>query len=127
MADGMHSTGRGGAGNIGKDDSAYVDAGIVREGVYGGSDKPEYSSGRGGAGNIVDSPRMGAARGMPSEDVIPETATRTGDYENFHTGRGGEGNIHKQKYGGHSGPQDKESLGEKVKHLFGKDGTKHDK
>ena len=26
-------------------------------------------------------------------------------YENFHTGRGGQGNVHKDKYGGHSSPQ----------------------
>lgn len=48
--------------------------------------------------------------------------------------RGGEGNVYKEKYGGHSGPprhekhekthQDKESLGDKVKHLFGMDGKK---
>lgn len=68
-------------------------------------------------------------------------------YDNFHTGvgflsqtphhlstswligvsqRGGEGNIYKEKYGGHSAApahekeKDKESLGDKVKHLFGK-------
>jgi len=48
-------------------------------------------------------------------------------YDNFHTGRGGGGNVYKEKYGGHSGPQDgqeKEGLGEKikgeVKGLFGK-------
>lgn len=46
MADGVHSTGRGGAGNIGKDDNTlYTDGGIVREGVVGESSKPEYSSG----------------------------------------------------------------------------------
>jgi len=41
--------------------------------------------------------------------------------------RGGEGNIYKEKYGGHSAApaqekekDNKESLGDKVKHLFGK-------
>jgi hypothetical protein len=39
------STGRGGAGNIGKDIREYVDGEVVREAVVGESDKPEYSSG----------------------------------------------------------------------------------
>ncbi|KAI4743997.1 hypothetical protein E4T50_05600 [Aureobasidium sp. EXF-12298] len=131
MADGIHSTGRGGAGNIGRDDTLYTDGNIVREGYVGESSKPEYSS---GAGNIVDSPRVGpvGGNGSASEDVIPEPAMRNagGGYDNFHTGRGGEGNIYKEKYGGHSAApaqekekdnkQDKESLGDKVKHLFGK-------
>ncbi|KAG9964552.1 hypothetical protein KCU61_g2575, partial [Aureobasidium melanogenum] len=132
MADGIHSTGRGGAGNIGRDDTLYTDGNIVREGFVGESSKPEYSSGRGGAGNIVDSPRVGPVNGKSSgsEDVIPEPAMRnSAGYDNFHTGRGGEGNIYKEKYGGHSGPtqekdkeqhHEKESLGDKVKHLFGK-------
>ncbi|KAH0270982.1 hypothetical protein KCU71_g18823, partial [Aureobasidium melanogenum] len=132
MADGIHSTGRGGAGNIGRDDTLYTDGNIVREGFVGESSKPEYSSGRGGAGNIVDSPRVGPVDGKSSgsEDVIPEPAMRnSAGYDNFHTGRGGEGNIYKEKYGGHSAPtqekdkeqqHEKESLGDKVKHLFGK-------
>ncbi|KAG9677885.1 hypothetical protein KCV03_g2153, partial [Aureobasidium melanogenum] len=130
MADGIHSTGRGGAGNIGHDDTLYTDGSIVREGFVGESSKPEYSSGR--AGNIVDSPRVGPVDGKSSgsEDVIPEPAMRnSAGYDNFHTGRGGEGNIYKEKYGGHSAPtqekgkeqqHEKESLGDKVKHLFGK-------
>lgn len=103
-----------------------------------------------GAGNIVDSPKVGPVDGKSSasEDVIPEPAMRnSAGYENFHTGvslskkpvlstlsdcptqRGGEGNIYKEKYGGHSAPvqekdkekhHEKESLGDKVKHLFGK-------
>lgn len=29
------------------------------------------------------------------EDVVPETAVKPGEpYENYHTGRGGEGNVH---------------------------------
>jgi hypothetical protein len=34
--------------------------------------------------------------------------------------RGGGGNVYKEKYGGHSSAP-KEGLGDKVKHLFGKD------
>ncbi|THW05080.1 hypothetical protein D6C84_00299 [Aureobasidium pullulans] len=128
MADGIHSTGRGGAGNIGRDDTIYTDGSIVREGFVGESSKPEYSS---GAGNIVDSPRVKPVgdKTSASEDVIPEPAMRnSAGYDNFHTGRGGEGNVYKEKYGGHSNPQDKEkekqgekeTLGDKVKHLFGK-------
>ena len=78
----------------------------------------------------------------PSEEIVPESATRAagGDYSDFHTGRGGQGNIHKEKYGGHStlkeqdaanlrnspknspkvGAQ-KESMLEKVKHAVGLD------
>ncbi|USW54932.1 hypothetical protein Slin15195_G082510 [Septoria linicola] len=131
----IHSTGRGGAGNIGPDANTYVDGDIVREGQVGVSSQPEYSAGRGGAGNIIQ-PTGGP--GKPSEEVVPESATRTagGDYDNFHTGRGGQGNVYKEKYGGHStakeqaaagvrnspkvGPQ-KEGLLEKVKHAVGLD------
>ncbi|KAI5241983.1 hypothetical protein E4T43_05013 [Aureobasidium subglaciale] len=149
MADGIHSTGRGGmlfhsiscwrsqakisigAGNIGRDDTLYTDGNIIREGFVGESSKPEYSSGRGGAGNIVDSPRVRPVgdKTPVSEDIIPEPAMRnSAGHDNFHTGRGGEGNVYKEKYGGHSTPQEKkeekphekESLGDKVKHLFGK-------
>lgn len=63
---------------------------------------------------------------------MPEPALRApgADYANYHTGRGGEGNVHREKYDGHSGPRHgqpgegethKESLGEKVKGLFHKD------
>ncbi|GAB7354102.1 hypothetical protein MBLNU459_g4668t1 [Dothideomycetes sp. NU459] len=129
MPDPLVSTGRGGAGNIGRDDTVYTDGGIVREGFVGESDHAEYSSGRGGAGNIVDSPRVRPSivgGSAASEDVIPEPAMHNPHaQENFHTGRGGGGNVHKDKYGGHSHSQekkaDKESLGDKVKHLFGKD------
>lgn len=33
----------------------------------------------------------------------------------FHTGRGGQGNIHKDKYGGHSSSKEQEHAGESVK------------
>lgn len=48
----IHSTGRGGAGNIGPDANTYVDGDIVREGQQGVSNAPEYSAGRGGAGTL---------------------------------------------------------------------------
>lgn len=132
-----------GAGNIGEDPNTYTDGDIVREGFVGESERPEYSAGRGGAGNMVGTPRSGSPRigsprissprsGTPvsaSEEVIPETAMRPADgHENFHTGRGGQGNVHKDKYGGHSAPQDgsKPSLLEKAKHAVGLDKHKHE-
>ncbi|KAK3070575.1 hypothetical protein LTR53_010207 [Teratosphaeriaceae sp. CCFEE 6253] len=129
MSDPIHSTGRGGAGNIGPDSSAaYTDGGITREGPLGESARGgDYSAGRGGAGNI-GTPREGTPRsGTPvqrSEDMVPETAMRSAEgHENYHTGRGGSGNEHRDKYGGHSGPQKehKESGGlmEKVKEKLG--------
>lgn len=42
------SHGRGGAGNIVKDDTQYVDGEIVRAGVVGSHDDGPYSTGRGG-------------------------------------------------------------------------------
>ncbi|CAK4033635.1 Hypothetical predicted protein [Lecanosticta acicola] len=119
----IHSTGRGGAGNIGKDDNVYVDGDIVREGHPGESSAPEYSAGRGGVGNMIHADQTGA----PSEEVVPESATRVPgkEYENFHTGRGGEGNVHREKHGGHSSPQKEhagvQGLVEKAKHAVGLD------
>lgn len=85
---------------------------------------------RGGAGNISDSPQQKPQQRLDDE-IVPETATRhdaAGNYAEFHTGRGGQGNIHKDKYGGHSSKaeqdaaekkdaehQQKEGVGEKVK------------
>lgn len=47
-------------------------------------------------------------------DVVPETAMRPGPaYENFHTGRGGGGNVHMDH------PSEHEGFKEKAKHLFG--------
>jgi len=113
------STGRGGAGNIGVDDTPYTDAGIVREGVVGESADGNFSTGRGGAGNI-GSPSLGATRGRrTSQDVIPETSLREGQAD-FHTGRGGCGNEHREKYGGHSKSPSRERIGDKVKHLLHK-------
>jgi hypothetical protein len=42
------SHGRGGAGNIGHDDTQYVDGEVVRSGLEGGHGDGAYSSGRGG-------------------------------------------------------------------------------
>ncbi|KAF2204604.1 hypothetical protein GQ43DRAFT_364256 [Delitschia confertaspora ATCC 74209] len=126
----IHSTGRGGAGNIGPDNNTYVDAGIVREGYQGESLDGAYSTGRGGAGNVGKSPSLGpqadfGRRG--SSDIVPETALRS-HQENFHTGRGGGGNVHREKYGGHSNPpraatpDSKDGgLKDKVKSLFHKE------
>merc|ERR1711881_625022 len=100
----IHSTGRGGQGNIGPDTTQYTDGGIVREGVAGESADGEYSSGRGGAGNIG-----GATGGRASQEVVPpESEVKPQD--DFHTGRGGGGNVHKEKYGGHTHDPNKPAL-----------------
>ncbi|SMQ50395.1 unnamed protein product [Zymoseptoria tritici ST99CH_1A5] len=150
MTQQIHSTGRGGAGNIGPSDGTYTDGDIIRE---GNASNPTGSSGRGGAGNIgspaTSSPKIvptnpssntttgtissniaGAAE-FASVDIIPESATRPvgqPGYENFHTGRAGAGNVHKEKWGGHStkgeqekGLKEKDSKGglvEKVKEMI---------
>ncbi|KAF2636229.1 hypothetical protein P280DRAFT_435976 [Massarina eburnea CBS 473.64] len=114
----IHSTGRGGAGNIGPDNTVYSDGSIVREGIVGQSEG-DYSTGRGGAGNIAKSPQVRPAdrESRRSQDYIPEQNLRPGQ-ENFHTGRGGEGNVYKEKYGGHSHSPDRKGFGEKVKHVL---------
>ncbi|KAJ4287366.1 hypothetical protein N0V90_012765 [Kalmusia sp. IMI 367209] len=114
----LHSTGRGGAGNIGHDPTIYTDGAIVREGLQGQGDG-DFSTGRGGAGNITKSPLIRPADGSPrhSSDYIPEDALRK-PQENFHTGRGGEGNVHKEKYGGHSHSPDRKGPIDKIKHAL---------
>ncbi|BDD63579.1 hypothetical protein MPDQ_004234 [Monascus purpureus] len=91
------SHGRGGLGNIGADATEYADAEIVREGTYGDQGDGAYSAGRGGAGNI-GSPHVRPTSQPHDAEVIPEFAIRpsmdTGDY---HTGRGGQGNVHVDK------------------------------
>ncbi|KAK4499618.1 hypothetical protein PRZ48_010136 [Zasmidium cellare] len=116
-AGGIHSTGRGGAGNIGPDANTYIDGDIVREGTPGVSSSAEYSTGRGGTGNIAH-----ATTAKPSEEIVPESATRVAgeSYDNYHTGRGGEGNVHRERFGGHSHAQG-EGFVEKVKHAVGLD------
>lgn len=44
-------------------------------------------------------------------------------YENYHTGRGGGGNVHKDKHGGHSHAPG-ESVGDKLKAALGLDKKK---
>ncbi|KAH7076642.1 hypothetical protein BKA63DRAFT_602402 [Paraphoma chrysanthemicola] len=114
----IHSTGRGGAGNIGPDDHVYTDGGIVREGVQGES----LAGGRGGAGNIAKSPLLAPQSehtGRRSQDFVPEINAREGQDE-FHTGRGGAGNVYKEKHGGHSSSQspERKGLGDKIKHAL---------
>ncbi|KAE8856553.1 hypothetical protein PTNB73_09818 [Pyrenophora teres f. teres] len=75
----IHSTGRGGAGNIGPDTSIYTDGGLVREGIQGESADGEFST----------------------VDLVPEINQRNAQDE-FHTGRGGAGNVYKEKHNGHS-------------------------
>lgn len=65
----------------------------------------------------MDSPHIKPHQGgaHPGDvDVVPETAMRPAkaESENFHTGRGGGGNVHRE---GH----EHEGLKEKAKHLFG--------
>ena len=52
-------------------------------------------------------------------------------YADFHTGRGGGGNVHRDKYGGHSKEQKEkkeghESLIDKAKHAMGMDKKKEE-
>ncbi|KAH8814982.1 hypothetical protein F5884DRAFT_158982 [Xylogone sp. PMI_703] len=87
------SHGRGGAGNIRQDATPYGDGEIVREGAVGDHGDGAFSTGRGGAANI-GSPGLKADHRKDNE-VVPEVALRPSmDKENFHTGRGGEGNVH---------------------------------
>ncbi|KAJ4990166.1 hypothetical protein SVAN01_04257 [Stagonosporopsis vannaccii] len=116
----IHSTGRGGAGNIGRDDTVYADGAITREGTAGEATTNEFSTGRGGAGNIGKSPRLGPQTvdsPRRSTDVVPELATREAQDE-FHTGRGGAGNVYKEKHGGHTKSPDRQGLGDKIKHAL---------
>ncbi|KAL8805377.1 MAG: hypothetical protein Q9200_005443 [Gallowayella weberi] len=104
--------------------TSYVDGSIVREGPVGDQGDGAYSSGRGGAGNI-DSPHVKPTNidGPKGDiDMIPETALREpgAGYENYHTGRGGAANVHKEKHQEETG-EHHEGLGEKLKHkILGK-------
>jgi len=87
------SHGRGGAGNISEDTTPYGDGEIVREGPVGDHGDGAFSTGRGGAANI-GSPGLKADH-RKDHEIVPEVALRPSmDTENFHTGRGGEGNVH---------------------------------
>ncbi|TKA28221.1 hypothetical protein B0A50_04193 [Salinomyces thailandicus] len=124
-----------GAGNIGPDPNTYTDSSITREAPVGESPRPEFSTGRGGAGNVIQTPNTPATAtentSAISEEIVPETAMRaqTPEYDNFHTGRGGQGNVHRERFGGHSSKKEeegagKESLMEKAKHAMGMDQKK---
>ncbi|ELR07349.1 hypothetical protein VC83_07037 [Pseudogymnoascus destructans] len=110
------SHGRGGAGNIGADDTPYADGEIVREGLAGDHGDGPYSSGRGGVANI-GSPGLAAAK-RNDKEVIPAEALRDEEDTNHHVGRGGQGNVHVAKEGGKPHPT---GLADKLKaKLFGK-------
>jgi len=88
------SHGRGGQGNIGPDETSYVDGEIHREGDPN-SAAAAYSTGRGGVGNM-GSPKAGSLAEPETQndkDVVPEVAKVEAD-DTFHSGRGGEGNAH---------------------------------
>jgi len=104
------SHGRGGTGNIGPDETEYVDGEIVRTGdptTAGGA----YSAGRGGAGNI-GAPQQEPVRPSMDEDVVPSAARVQGhEGEPYHSGRGGEGNAHLAE----GGEKKNEGLAERLK------------
>lgn len=62
-------------------------------------------------------PRKGSA--IPGDaDVVPETAMRPApEHEDFHTGRGGGGNVHRDRSAGRE--REHEGLVGKARHLFG--------
>ncbi|MCJ1423750.1 hypothetical protein MMC29_001634 [Sticta canariensis] len=112
------SHGRGGAGNVLPDDTPYVDGEITREGPIGDQGDGAYSAGcyeqRGGAGNI-GSPGLKPTSNTPGDvEVVPEVALRPSS-ENYHVGRGGEGNVHKDST---PPPTVHEGLADKLKHKF---------
>ncbi|POS71970.1 hypothetical protein DHEL01_v209633 [Diaporthe helianthi] len=100
------SHGRGGQGNVFPDDTKYTDGEVVREGEAGTG----VSTGRGGAANISDN---NASAPRTDKEVVPEAATRpSAENQEYHTGRGGEGNIHHahkeaEDKGAHKGLADK--------------------
>ncbi|RQM07007.1 hypothetical protein DH86_00000143 [Scytalidium sp. 3C] len=114
------SHGRGGAGNISEDHTVYGDGEIVREGTVGDHGDGAFSTGRGGAANIGGSPALKADQ-RKDHEIVPEVALRPSmEKENFHTGRGGEGNVHHAEPTPGK-PQHPEGLADKLKHkLFGK-------
>jgi len=83
-----------------------------------------FSSGRGGAANI-GSPGLKATQ-RKDEVVIPEVALRPStENENFHVGRGGEGNVHVAAPVAQKHP---EGLADKLKNkLFKKKAVKEEK
>jgi hypothetical protein len=113
------SHGRGGQGNISHDKTEYIDGEIVRKGVEGeSSTEGAYSTGRGGAANIGGEPGV-KGHHRTDDEIVPEAAMRPSQ-EEYHTGRGGQGNVHqKDEDFAHDG------LADKLKRkLFGKKADK---
>ncbi|KAI9828695.1 MAG: hypothetical protein M1832_001798 [Thelocarpon impressellum] len=102
MSDPIVSHGRGGAGNIGHDATQYVDGEITREGHPHESGDGPVSTGRGGTGNITGV-GTAAANPRPSTEHVPPSAVRHSADENFHVGRGGQGNAHHAEKPGANG------------------------
>ena len=68
---------------------------------------------------MVPSPAPGD-KAHAADDYVPEPAMTEKHYENYHTGRGGQGNVHMDRYGGHSGPKEEQgSLIDRAKHAMG--------
>jgi len=111
---------------MGRDPTVYTDGAIVREGAAGESADGDYSAGRGGAGNMVASPKGGPIGRRSSQDVVPEAAlVDHKGHENYHTGRGGGGNVHREGqvqeglgHHHHGEGKHKESVIDKVKHAL---------
>jgi len=124
------SHGRGGAANIVKDPTIYTDAGITREGPVGDQGDGPYSSGRGGGGNIggaspairpTDATRR-QGTDTPDNDFVPEQNVREAP-DNYHVGRGGEGNAHHADTTKGDKVHVHEGAAERLKQkLFGKEG-----
>jgi hypothetical protein len=86
----------------------------VREGVVGDHGDGAFSTGRGGVANI-GSPHVKATE-RKDEIAIPEVALRPSmEGENFHTGRGGEGNVH---IGSEQTRKHPEGLADKLKKML---------
>ncbi|CAG8951298.1 hypothetical protein HYFRA_00008048 [Hymenoscyphus fraxineus] len=117
------SHGRGGAGNIGVDNTPYGDGEIVREGAAGDHGDGAFSTGRGGAANIGSPNQKATVR--KDEEAIPEAALRPStENQDHHVGRGGEGNVHLAEK---QGPKHPEGLADKLKNkLFKKKAAKED-
>lgn len=90
----------------------YVDGEIVRKGAAGDHGDGAFSVGRGGVANI-GSPHVKATE--RKDDIeIPDVAMRPSrDDQDYHTGRGGEGNVHKVAKPGVDHPQ---GLADKLKY-----------
>jgi hypothetical protein len=103
---------------------SYGDGEIVREGIVGDHHDGAFSTGRGGAANI-GSPGIKATE-RKDEMAIPEVALRPStEGENFHVGRGGEGNVHVAEKSTAKHP---EGLADKLKNkLFKKKLSKENK